>query len=176
MGDHDHGHRVFVPEPAHQGVDLGADAGIERAEGFVQQQHRGPHHQRLRQRKPLLHAARQLRGILRLAPASPTSASSAAPRSARPARAAPRPPGQAAGAQFGAQHDVLQRGQMRKDRIALIDHAAVRPGFGRQRLRRPSGCAARRAFLPRSMRRKVDLPQPDGTDQRHEGARRDGRC
>ncbi|MNI70270.1 hypothetical protein D3C73_1260750 [compost metagenome] len=63
MGDHEHRQLRLAPQLQQQGVHVLADAGIECAERFVEQQHARFHDQRLGDGQPLLHAAGQLRRI-----------------------------------------------------------------------------------------------------------------
>ena len=64
MRDHQHGERVFVPQPGDQPVHILPDARIERAKRFIEQEHARARHQRLRNREALLHPARKLRRII----------------------------------------------------------------------------------------------------------------
>ncbi len=67
------------------------------------------------------------------------------------------------GRKLGAKQDVAQHGQVRKDRVALEHHATVGAGFGREGGAVEGDGALRGASLrPRSILRKVVLPQPDG--------------
>ena len=61
VGDEDRGDAQLALDPAHGAPQLLADAGVERAERLVQQQHLRPVRQRARQRDALLLAARELR-------------------------------------------------------------------------------------------------------------------
>lgn len=57
VGDHEDGHLVFVPQAQDQPVHVGADAGVEGAEGFVQQQYLRLLDDGLGDGQALLHAA-----------------------------------------------------------------------------------------------------------------------
>ena len=153
-----------LPQLEQQLVHVGADAGIERAEGLVEQQDTRLLQQRLRDGKPLLHAARKLGRIAvpRRREADIARASRRRPRRAVCARPAEQPAGHGRGGEFGGQNEIVLDRQMREDRIALEDDAAIRGRLGRQRLAVDQDRAARSASPgDSSMRRKVDLPQPD---------------
>ncbi len=64
VGDHEYGQFRLAPQLQQQVMHVLANAGVERAEGFVQQQHAGFHDQCLSDRQPLLHATGQLRWVL----------------------------------------------------------------------------------------------------------------
>jgi len=68
VGDEDAGHVHLVVQPAQPAPQLLAYLGVQRAEGFVEQQHLGLHRQRTRQRDALALAAAQL---VRVAPGQP---------------------------------------------------------------------------------------------------------
>jgi hypothetical protein len=59
VGDQEHGHAGRAPKADDQLVHVVADAGVERAERLVEQQNSGLEDQRLCDREPLLHAARE---------------------------------------------------------------------------------------------------------------------
>ncbi|MNT13424.1 hypothetical protein D3C72_1483940 [compost metagenome] len=63
MGDEHAGHVQFIVQAAQPAAQLLAHLGVERAEGFVEQQHLGLHRQRAGQRDALALAAGQLRRV-----------------------------------------------------------------------------------------------------------------
>ena len=64
--DEDDGLLELALEVAQLRLHVAADQGVERAEGFVHEQDVGIRRERPREARPLLHAARQFVGILRL--------------------------------------------------------------------------------------------------------------
>ncbi len=67
----DDGEVGLVPQFAHQDVDVGADTGVEGAEGFVEEQDLGLAEDGLGEGKPLLLAAREGAGNFFSCPARP---------------------------------------------------------------------------------------------------------
>ena len=63
VGDHEHRQPGFAPQLQQQLVHVFANAGVEGAEGFVQQQYARFHDQRLGDGQALLHAAGELRRV-----------------------------------------------------------------------------------------------------------------
>ena len=141
------------------------DAGIERAEGLVEQQDARPLDQRLGDGEALLHAARHLRRIdvAGCRPARPRS-SIARGLAMRLRGAAPNSrPVSGACAHSSPNSTLPQGGQMREHRVALEHHAAIGPAFGASAAcRRAGSCRASAPPGPRIRRRKVLLPAPDG--------------
>ena len=125
-----------------------ANAGIQRAEGLIEQQHPRLHHERLGDGQPLLHPPGQLRRVfiqsvpqphfrqhvLGLLPGLAFSAAKQAPQ-------------QRGRRQLQADGDVIQHVEMRKHRIALEDHAAAAIRLRRQRLAIEQDLATGRFFL-----------------------------
>ncbi len=164
VGDHDDGHPELAPQRLDQRVHLRARAGIERAERLVEQQHARPPRQRLGDRQPLLHAARERARILvamrrRARPPRSVRGSSRSPCGAR-RRAGDRRSGSArtrsrsarCRARSGAE-TPNSAGRRRRD-----------PGPGSAGNGSPSSmmapCVGR--SWPRIRRRNVLLPAPDG--------------
>ena len=148
-----------------QRVHLRARAGIERAERLVEQQHPRLARQRLRDGEALLHAARERARIL-----------VAMRRRGRPRRAAPRSsrwPRARAAPNRRAEERGSPRIRSRAGRCRARSGAETPNSAGTRRrgraparpaaARRRAGCLPRvgRSW-PRSMRRNVLLPQPEG--------------
>ena len=134
MGDHDDGQGAIIPELAHQHVYVGADAGVQSAEGLVQQQHLWPRHQGLRQRKTLLHTAGQLGGIfifrLREAHGCDQLMRKLERGLAVCAEQLSKDPACARGRlQVGANHDIAKHREMGKHGIALKHDATISGRF-----------------------------------------------
>src|SRR6218665_981501 len=161
MGDEKHG-AGMAARHAHQ-LLLHHDAGlrVERAEGFIHQQHLRVEHVDPGNRHPLLHAARELvgKGLFVALQAHqcnvlPDALRSFGRRDAQAVQAEP---------------DVVPDGLPGKERKLLEHHpplrcpAAPRPGPGRVPTplstipQPPVGCSR-----PAAMRMQVVLPQPDG--------------
>ena len=122
VGNEQDGHVDIAPDLQQVGLHLGAGLGIQRAEGFIHQQHPGLHGQRAGDGHALLHAPGQLVGIgihklLQSHDLDPLvrvflCASLVLPH-------APH-----------AEHDIALHRQPGEQGVSLEDHATIRPGAG----------------------------------------------
>src|SRR3546814_5050750 len=107
---------------------------VERAELLVEQQDAGPLDQRLRDRETLLHPARHLRRIEVQAAAEADRGEHVRGLVDRGAALCPEQPrGEGRLRALEPEQRVVERGEMRKHRIALEYDAAIRPAFGGER-------------------------------------------
>ena len=150
-------------------MHVAADARVECAERLVEQQDARAPHQRLRDREPLLHAARELGRIL-VAGIRETDrrehVERALPRLA--ARLAEQPRGQRRARELLADHHVLERRHVREHRVLLKHDAAVRPRLIRQRLAVEQHLAARRPLLAEQDPQERGLAAARRADDRDE--------
>ena len=175
MGDHHHGQAVFTPQPGDQIVHIDADARIERAKRFVEQQDARMFDQRLGQRQPLLHAARQLRRILVTGVRQPDGFEHRFGFGQRGAAArAEQTAKHRCGRAFEAEQHIADHRQMRKDRIALEHNAAIGAAFGAHRFAIEQDLAAAGGFLPQDQPQKGAFARARRSDHRDEGAGGDG--
>ncbi len=135
VGDHEDGQLVFLPQAQHQLMHVGADARVECAEGFIQQQNARLAEQGLSNRQTLFHAARQLvRVLFKRVTKAHFGEDGFGIKTRLLALAAEQVAGQAALGKADGGHDVLQHGHVREDRILLEDDAAIRAGLVGNRL------------------------------------------
>lgn len=116
-------------------MHVGADARIECAKGFVQQQDARLAEQRLGNRQTLFHAAGQLMRVLlqRVAKAD-FGEDGFGIQAGLLALAAEQVTGQPALGKADGRHDVLQHGHVRENRVLLEHDAAIRAGLIGNRL------------------------------------------
>ncbi len=171
---HQDGHAALAPERADERVHLRARAGIERPERLVEQQHARLARERLRDREPLLHAARERARILVAMRAKPHRGEQGfalvdrlAPRRATQARQH-----RTFGELVADQH-VAEHGEVREHRVALEHDAAVRPRLVRQRRAVEQHRAAGRPLLPEHHAQERALAAARRADDGDEGAGRD---
>ena len=135
VGDHKYGELGFVPQLQQQAVHVLADAGVEGAEGLIEQQHARLHDQRLGDGQPLLHAAGELAGVFVQGVAETDLVQNHRRLFAGFAfGGAEQPAEQFRARQLQADGDVVQHTQVREHRVALKYHATAAIGFGGQRL------------------------------------------
>ena len=171
MRDHDDGHLQIAPQRLDQRMHLRAGAGIERAERLVEQQRAGPARQRLRDGETLLHAARQGAGILVAVQPEPDRLDHGAALVDRlAARNSGQPRHDRTLLEFVADQHVAEHGEMRKHRVALEHHAAIRPGLGGKRRAVEQHFALRRPFLAEDEPQERALARSGRTDHRQEAA------
>ena len=152
-------------------MHLRAGAGIERAEGLVEQQHARLLRQRLRDRQPLLHAAGQRARIFVAVSAETNGVDQrAAPLHRLLARGAEQPRRERARRELIAEQHIAEHGQMREHRIALEHDAAVGPRLGRKRLAVEQHGALARPLLAEDQPQERALSRAGRTDDRQEGA------
>ena len=155
-------------------MHFGADARIERTEGFVEQQDFRFLDQRLRDGEPLLHATGKFGRIFahRL---FETDAFQHVERAG--SRLAPRPPEEPrrerAAGKLQPEHHILQRRQMRKNRILLEDDAAVRRRLGFKRDAVDKDAALCRRLVAQHHAQKGRLAAARRPHQRDKGTGRD---
>src|SRR5579872_7451478 len=142
-------------------MHLGACAGIECAEGFVEQKYARALGERLRDCQPLLHAARQGAGIFVAMRPEPHRLDQ---REALFDRLAPGPAKQARGegalGEFVAEQDIAEHGEMRKHRVALEYDPSVGPRFGGKWLAVEQDAALRRPLLAEDQMQEGALAGP----------------
>src|SRR3984957_4123847 len=171
---HHDGHLQIAPEWFDQGVHLRRGTGIERAERLVEQQDARPARQRLRDRKPLLHAAGQRARIFVAMLREPNALDHGFAFFDRlPPGGAEQSRRQRALLEFVADQHVAEHGEMRKHRIALEHDAAVGAGFGWKRLAIEQHLSLRGPFLAEDQAQESALAGAGGSDHRKKGAGRD---
>ncbi|MNF85959.1 hypothetical protein D3C84_683790 [compost metagenome] len=168
MGDHEHRQPGLAPQLQEQGVHVFADARIEGAEGFVEQQHPRPHDQRLGDGQSLLHAAGELRRVLvqRMAEADFVQQHRGL-FAGLFFRAAEQASEQGRTRQFEAEGDVVQHAQVREHRVALEHHATAGVRFTGQGLAVEQDLAATGAFLAEQQAQEGRFA---ATGRTHQGA------
>ncbi len=166
MGDHEHRQPGFPPQLQQQLMHVLANAGVEGAEGLVQQQHAGLHHQRLGDGQSLLHAAGELCRVLVQRMAEADLVQHLRSLLTGIALAASEQTTQQRGArQFQAEGDVVQHRQVRKYRVALKNHAAAGVRFVCQWLAIQQDLATAGRFLAEQQPQEGRLAATGGTDQ-----------
>ncbi len=161
VGDHQDGQPVLAPQLVDQRMHVEPHARVEGPEGFVEQQDPRVGDERLGDRQPLLHPPGQSTGVGAQVVAEahpPKHLGGLAPRVALVAAA------------LQAEHDVLQHGHVREDRVALEHHPALGAGLRRQRLAIEHQPPAGGAFLSQCKTQEGALAGARGADDRHEGA------
>lgn len=152
-------------------MDFGANAGVQRPEWLVEQQHFRLHDERLRQRQALLHATGKLCRVFILGAGKADFAD-------QPPRLVDR--AAASGAEklclaarrrkFAAEQHIAEDGQMREDGVALENHAAIRPRLERQRFTvKPDGAPCR-SFLAEEHAQECRLATAGRADKGDESA------
>jgi len=133
VGDHEDGHSGLAPQPQHQRVHVVADAGVEGAERLVEQQDARLDDQRLGDRQPLLHPARERRGqgIPHVAEADGLERRLSL-LEGQPAGPAEQEAGAPTAEEFETQDHVADHREVGEDRVALEDDAPVGRRLGRQ--------------------------------------------
>jgi hypothetical protein len=173
VGDHEDGH-LRIPLKFHQEfVHREPRAGVERAEGLVEEEDAGPGRQRLRDGEALLHSARKLRGpgVGHVAEADAVE---------RGLRALPRRAAGCAGEKAEAgregfgRDDVLAHGHVRENAIALKDNASFAARLGRGGAALDADRAARGLLLGEEKAQEGGLPAARGADDGDELAFRHG--
>ncbi len=166
VGDHEDGQLMLLPQPQHQLVHVGADARVECAEGLVQQQNARLAEQSLSNRQTLFHAARQLMRVLlqRVAKAD-FGEDGFGVLPGLLALAAEQVTGQPALGKADRRHDVLQHGHVREHRVLLKHDAAIRAGFGGNRLAVEQQLAAGGRLGAQQHFQKGALAAAGGADQ-----------
>src|SRR3990167_8620452 len=166
VGDHKYGELGFVPQLQQQAVHVLADAGVEGAEGFVEQQHARLHDQRLGNRQALLHAAGELAGVFVQGMAEADLVQNHRRLLAGfTLGGAKQPAEQFRARQLQADGDVVQHREVREYRVALEDHATAAIGFGSQRLTAEQNLATAGALLTEQQAQKGRLAAAGSTDQ-----------
>jgi hypothetical protein len=146
--DHEDGHAGLLPESQQEIVHVAADAGIERAERLVEEEHARLLQERLRDRKPLLHATGELRRVFfaRGPEADVFQRRLHFVAELLPLRAEDATEN-ARALDLQRQDEVLADGQVREDRVALEDDAAVGRRPWRKRIAGDLDRARRRPLL-----------------------------
>src|SRR5476649_16143 len=169
--DHEDRQVRFAPEAKQQFVHVAADTGVECPERFVKQQHAWFHHQRLRDCKALLHAARKLLRVLVQCGAQADAFEHGNRMIKRRAAArAEQPAGELRLGQFQPQQDIADHAQMFKYRVALEHHATMFIRLGRQGFAVEQDLAARRLFLTQQQAQERGLAATGRPDHRTEFA------
>ena len=169
MRDHDDSERIIAPQAGDEAVHVGADAGIERAKGFVEQEDARALDQGLRNGKALLHAARHLRRIKVEAVGKAHRVEHGRSLAhGLAACAAEEPRGEGRGRAFKTEHDIGEHSHMREHRVALKHHAAIGAAFGFERLAIEQDRAARRCLLTEDQAQEAGLTRARGADDREE--------
>ena len=156
VGDQHGGDVDLVVQAAQPRAQVGADLGVERAEGLVEQQHLGLDGQRARERHPLALAAAELAGIARLVAVQADDPEQLVDLG--------RDLGLRALADAQPEGDVLAHGHVLEGRVVLEDEADAAPLRGQDGgvLAGDDDAPASGASRPAITRSSVDLPEPLG--------------
>ena len=165
MGDHEDREGVLLPEAVDEVVHVLPDAGIERAEGLVEEQDLGLLHEGLRNRKALLHASGELRGVA-VHGVREADLGDHRLRLLRnlPPRRAEHPREEPGLLELPSDHDVLEDREVREHAVALEDDAAVFIRLGAYRLSLEEELPAGRLLGPEDELQERALAASRGAD------------